>query len=92
MPAGGPQFEPIPSGELVPQPVAAGGNALPPQQVEQLLGPMPGTGRRPQQFHTNKDDEEPAKPMQRDQPKVGRNELCPCGSGRKFKKCHGAAA
>jgi len=25
-------------------------------------------------------------------PKVGRNELCPCGSGRKYKKCHGAAA
>ena len=25
-------------------------------------------------------------------PKVGRNELCPCGSGKKFKKCHGAAA
>jgi preprotein translocase subunit SecA len=24
--------------------------------------------------------------------KVGRNELCPCGSGKKFKKCHGAAA
>jgi hypothetical protein len=23
-------------------------------------------------------------------PKVGRNESCPCGSGRKFKKCHGA--
>ena len=23
------------------------------------------------------------------QSKVGRNELCPCGSGRKFKKCHG---
>ena len=91
-PAGAPQFEPIPSGELVPQPVAAGGNALPPQQVEQLLGPMPGAGRRVQQLHTNKDDESPAKPMHREQPKVGRNELCPCGSGRKFKKCHGAAA
>ncbi|HZY97082.1 MAG TPA: preprotein translocase subunit SecA [Candidatus Cybelea sp.] len=87
---GAPQFEPIPSGELIPQPVAAG--ALPPQQVEQLLGPMPGTGRRSQQFHTNKDDESPAKPMHREQPKVGRNELCPCGSGRKYKKCHGAAA
>ncbi len=87
----GPQFEPIPSGELVPQPVAAG-NALPPEQVEQMLGPMPGSGRRVQQFHTNKDDESPAKPMQREQPKVGRNELCPCGSGRKYKKCHGAAA
>lgn len=22
--------------------------------------------------------------------KAGRNDLCPCGSGRKFKKCHGA--
>jgi preprotein translocase subunit SecA len=86
-----PPFTPIPSGELVPQPIAAG-NALPPQQVEQLLGPMPGTGRRVQQLHTNKDEEEPAKPVHRDQPKVGRNELCPCGSGRKFKKCHGAAA
>ena len=21
--------------------------------------------------------------------KVGRNELCPCGSGKKFKQCHG---
>jgi|SRR5688572_23403412 preprotein translocase subunit SecA len=25
-------------------------------------------------------------------PKVGRNEPCPCGSGKKYKKCHGAAA
>jgi uncharacterized protein YecA (UPF0149 family) len=22
--------------------------------------------------------------------KTGRNDLCPCGSGKKFKKCHGA--
>jgi preprotein translocase subunit SecA len=22
-------------------------------------------------------------------PKVGRNDLCPCGSGKKYKKCHG---
>ena len=22
-------------------------------------------------------------------PKIGRNDLCPCGSGKKFKKCHG---
>lgn len=25
----------------------------------------------------------------REQPKVGRNESCPCGSGKKFKQCHG---
>jgi preprotein translocase subunit SecA len=24
--------------------------------------------------------------------KVGRNDLCPCGSGKKYKKCHGASA
>jgi uncharacterized protein YecA (UPF0149 family) len=27
--------------------------------------------------------------MTRKVPKVGRNDLCPCGSGKKFKKCHG---
>jgi preprotein translocase subunit SecA len=30
--------------------------------------------------------------FQRNQPKVGRNDPCPCGSGKKYKKCHGAAA
>ena len=64
----GQSFEPIPSGEMIPQP------------------------SRPREVKTNRDDEEPAKPMHRDQRKVGRNELCPCGSGKKYKKCHGAAA
>jgi len=26
----------------------------------------------------------------RSQEKVGRNDPCPCGSGKKYKKCHGA--
>ncbi|MDG2297481.1 MAG: preprotein translocase subunit SecA [Gammaproteobacteria bacterium] len=30
------------------------------------------------------------KPFIRDQKKIGRNEPCPCGSGKKYKKCHGA--
>jgi uncharacterized protein YecA (UPF0149 family) len=25
-------------------------------------------------------------------PKVGRNQLCPCGSGKKYKRCHGRTA
>jgi preprotein translocase subunit SecA len=29
-------------------------------------------------------------PVTRAQPKVGRNDPCPCGSGKKFKQCHGA--
>ncbi len=31
------------------------------------------------------------KPLKRDAVKVGRNDPCPCGSGKKFKKCCGAA-
>lgn len=30
--------------------------------------------------------------IKREEPKVGRNDPCPCGSGKKFKKCHGAAS
>jgi preprotein translocase subunit SecA len=28
--------------------------------------------------------------VKRDEPKVGRNDPCPCGSGKKYKKCHGS--
>lgn len=31
-------------------------------------------------------------PVRHAAPKVGRNDPCPCGSGRKYKHCHGAAA
>ncbi len=31
----------------------------------------------------------PAQPFTRDMPKVGRNDPCPCGSGKKYKHCHG---
>ncbi|NLE15224.1 MAG: preprotein translocase subunit SecA [Spirochaetales bacterium] len=30
--------------------------------------------------------------IRRDQPKVGRNDPCPCGSGKKYKHCHGRNA
>jgi preprotein translocase subunit SecA len=30
-----------------------------------------------------------AQPVLREAPKVGRNDPCPCGSGKKFKQCHG---
>jgi preprotein translocase subunit SecA len=32
---------------------------------------------------------EPVTPYVRDTPKVGRNDPCPCGSGKKYKQCHG---
>jgi preprotein translocase subunit SecA len=34
-------------------------------------------------------DSAPAAPAKREVAKVGRNDPCPCGSGKKFKKCHG---
>jgi len=35
---------------------------------------------------------EPAAPYVREDRKVGRNEPCPCGSGKKYKQCHGRLA
>ncbi len=35
-------------------------------------------------------DSASAAPAKREMAKVGRNDPCPCGSGKKFKKCHGA--
>jgi preprotein translocase subunit SecA len=35
-------------------------------------------------------DDAAVKTVRRDEPKVGRNDPCPCGSGKKYKKCHGA--
>ncbi|PYV12946.1 MAG: preprotein translocase subunit SecA [Acidobacteria bacterium] len=34
-------------------------------------------------------DSSPPEPQRREAGKVGRNDPCPCGSGKKFKKCHG---
>ena len=41
--------------------------------------------------HHDHDEHTPEVPYVREQPKVGRNDPCHCGSGKKFKKCHGAA-
>ena len=38
----------------------------------------------------NQNIKEQSQPIEREGRKVGRNEPCPCGSGKKFKQCHGA--
>ena len=38
---------------------------------------------------SSEESEEHAKPFVREGRKVGRNEPCPCGSGKKYKQCHG---
>ena len=44
--------------------------------------------RRPQVTVTNREEEGGKQPVKAGK-KIGRNEPCHCGSGRKFKKCHG---
>ena len=41
---------------------------------------------------TNKDDSASSAPKRRKEPKIGRNEPCPCGSGKKYKDCCGRNA
>ena len=48
------------------------------QSAGQFPASMPGSAASDQ-----------AQTVRRDMPKVGRNEPCPCGSGKKFKHCHG---
>ena len=38
---------------------------------------------------TNKDDSTSKGPYQRKDAKIGRNDPCPCGSGKKYKQCCG---
>ncbi|MDR1533357.1 MAG: preprotein translocase subunit SecA [Clostridiales bacterium] len=41
------------------------------------------------EMFTNKDDSLVKKPTKRKDAKIGRNDPCPCGSGKKYKFCHG---
>ncbi|TAK17570.1 MAG: hypothetical protein EPO35_02775, partial [Acidobacteria bacterium] len=57
-----------------------GGGAKP------LTGPA---GQAPKPARTGGDDA-PVKTVRHEGPQIGRNDPCWCGSGKKFKKCHGA--
>ncbi len=46
-------------------------------------------GSAPEDPGAEPEKEAPAKPFVRSGRKIGRNEPCPCGSGKKYKQCHG---
>jgi preprotein translocase subunit SecA len=52
------------------------------------IGSASAVAEQPRPARTGGDDA--IKQVKRDEPKVGRNDPCPCGSGKKYKKCHGA--
>ncbi len=55
-----------------------------PQKMKELQGP-----REQHLTYSGSGDPQKKKPMKRVEKKVGRNAPCPCGSGKKFKKCCG---
>jgi preprotein translocase subunit SecA len=56
------------------------------QDVEQIQQPKP---QRVVMSHGGESETPAAAPVKRDAEKVGRNDPCPCGSGKKYKRCHG---
>jgi preprotein translocase subunit SecA len=58
------------------------------RSVERSLPPRPPK----QQLTFSGAPKEAPAPVKRTAAKVGRNDPCPCGSGKKYKKCHGASA
>ena len=60
------------------------------EDVAQMEAEELERSRAAQRRMTGIDDEAAAqRPVTREEDKIGRNELCPCGSGKKFKKCCG---
>jgi preprotein translocase subunit SecA len=55
-----------------------------------MASPGPASRQGPVPARIGGDDV--IKTVRREEPKVGRNDPCPCGSGKKYKKCHGQAA
>jgi preprotein translocase subunit SecA len=58
------------------------------QRLQRSLPPKPPR----QQLTFSGAPKEAPSPVKRTASKVGRNDPCPCGSGKKYKKCHGTAA
>ena len=58
------------------------------QAIADQIGARQKTEREADSATSGK--EGPQKPVEREEPKIGRNGPCPCGSGKKYKKCHGA--
>ncbi|HEX2958153.1 MAG TPA: SEC-C metal-binding domain-containing protein, partial [Chitinispirillaceae bacterium] len=62
--------------------------AAPVQQARPV--PM-ARAAQPMRVTTNKSNGGPQMPIVNSGEQIGRNDPCPCGSGKKYKKCHGAS-
>ena len=88
------QLRPPPSAGPAPRPAALGAPRPAASDADLMLGSRPvaapaGTALKAPAGGAGGSPPPPVRPP-RTVPKVGRNDPCPCGSGRKYKKCHGA--
>lgn len=59
------------------------------QVMKEEKAPIPTVFPKAQEMQLNRGESPPVRTVQREGDKVGRNDVCPCGSGKKYKKCHG---
>ncbi|HZS42546.1 MAG TPA: preprotein translocase subunit SecA [Polyangia bacterium] len=78
--------------DAAPQQKAAAEEKLPEFKHKERKMTLQHPGASPSGDGQAAGEPEKQKTVRREQPKVGRNEPCPCGSGKKYKKCHGATA
>jgi preprotein translocase subunit SecA len=71
--------------------LSGGSRELSEHEVQRVQRALPPQAPK-QQLTFSGAPKEAAAPIKRQQDKVGRNDPCPCGSGKKYKKCHGTAA
>jgi preprotein translocase subunit SecA len=65
--------------------------AVPQPQRRQTRRTIETGGGSEAEARQRADSDDAERPSRRNEPKVGRNDPCPCGSGKKYKKCHGAS-
>jgi uncharacterized protein YecA (UPF0149 family) len=61
------------------------------QRVQRAM-PLPQKPKQQPMIFSGSGGSSAPAPAKRTEPKIGRNDPCWCGSGKKYKKCHGAAA
>ena len=95
-PTGGPEGGAPEAGVPVLRTGGRGGNGRPPRvaatSIDELEAAFARRKKREleQARMAGSGDQQPVQQVVRSGDKVGRNDPCPCGSGKKYKKCHGA--
>ena len=73
-----------------PRPVAAG--VANEEAVAQAGNVTSATGMPVERLRENRPDQAAVPAAKANGRKIGRNDPCPCGSGKKYKRCHGVFA